>query len=159
MNFKRLRPDWDSTWMEVADTLALRSKCDTRQVGAVVVNSQNRIIATGYNGPPANLPGTDGKTCIDFCQRAQTGERGLSYGFSCPSIHAEANALIFADRRDYEGGTMYVTAACCQDCAKLIMNSGIARLVVRVDERDAHRNPYDTMETIRSCGIDIRTVE
>lgn len=154
----RTRPNWDETWMHVADTVALRSKCDARQVGAVIVDSSNRPISTGYNGPPRNFPGTDGKTCTDFCPRRQNADQSLSYGLSCPSVHAEANALMFADRRDYEGGTIYVTAACCQDCAKLIANSGIHRVVVRIDERDSHRNPQATVQFLRSCRIVVSVI-
>lgn len=144
--------------MAVADEVALRSRCDGRQVGAVIVNDQNRIIATGYNGPPSGFPGTAGKTCNSFCQRKMEGSQSAVYGLSCPSIHAEANALIFADRRQYEGGTMYATASCCADCAKLISNSGIRRLVVRIDDRDKHRAPLDVVSFLESCGIDVEIV-
>lgn len=152
------RPSWDETWMAVADTIAERSNCDSRQVGAVIVNNQNRIVSSGYNGPPRGYPIPDGSTCSDWCPRRQSGAQPLSYGLSCLSVHAEANALIFADRATYQGGTIYVTAACCQDCAKLIANSGLSRVVVRVDERDAHRNPGVTIEFIRTCGLDVETV-
>jgi dCMP deaminase len=155
---ERLRPDWDTTWMAVADTVALRSKCDSRQVGAVIVDSTNRPISTGYNGPPRNFPGANDRTCNSFCPRRQSGAQPFSYGLSCPSVHAEANALMFADRRDYEGGTIYVTAACCQDCTKLIANSGIHRVIVRVDERDSHRDPQASIDFLRSCGLDVRTI-
>lgn len=154
----RYRPSWDSTWMAVADSIAERSNCDSRQVGAVIVTSENRIVSSGYNGPPRGFPISAGQTCDSFCPRRQSGSQPLSYGLSCPSVHAEANALIFADRSTYQGGTIYVTAACCQDCAKLIANSGVARVVMRVDDRDTHRQPYVTVDFLRTCGLEVETV-
>lgn len=153
------RPDWDTTWMAVADTMSERSLCVGRQVGAVIVDSNNRIVATGYNGPPANFS-TGGSPCSTWCKRQIEREEGLdmTYGLTCPTVHAELNAFVFADRRDYEGGTLYVTAACCADCGKVVANSGVARVVMRLDDRDLHRKPHDTIEFIRGCGIDVRTV-
>ena len=130
-----MRPTSDEVWMDVARAVSKRSRCVNRQVGAVIVTSQNRMAATGYNGPPAGLE-VSGQ-CGGFCPRAQTGERGVSYG-NCVSVHAEANALLFASRREIEGGTIYVTNPCCWDCAKLVANSGLDKVVVargKVDER------------------------
>jgi len=141
--------------MAVADTVARRSKCDGRQVGAVVVDSTNRPISTGYNGPPRGFNDLGGQTCSVWCQRRQSGSQHAQYGLTCPSVHAEANALMFADRRDYEGGTIYVTASCCADCTKLIANSGISRVVMRVDARDAHRSPLTIVTFLEDCGLEV----
>lgn len=154
------RLSWDETWMSVADTVAMRSKCDGRQIGALIVDASNRPISTGYNGPPRGYEDW-GETCgSGWCPRQVARGRdseGLrtSYGLSCPSIHAEANALMFADRRDYAGGTIYVSAACCADCGKLIANSGLMRVVMRLDERDMHRDPNATVSFVQSCGIQV----
>lgn len=156
------RPSWDDTWLAVADTIALRSVCDGRQVGAVIVNAQNRAVSTGYNGPPRNYPVDSEARCSSFCARQMSrgdGAVDLAYGLSCPTVHAEANALIFADRSAFAGGTIYVTAACCPDCGKLIANSGLTRVVMRLDSRDLHRRPYDTVELLRACGLDVEVRE
>lgn len=155
------RASWDETWMAVADTIARRSPCARRQIGAVIVSSHNRIVSTGYNGAPAGFqPAQLSPDCTGWCSRpsAVSTTVGVSYGLSCPSIHAEANALLFADRRDFEGGTIYVTSACCQDCGKLVANSGLARVVMRLEERDMHRDPGATIDFIRKCGLEVRTV-
>lgn len=154
----RRRLSWDETWTAVADVIARRSRCDSRQVGAVVVDPTNRPVSTGYNGPPRGLDLPSGSTCTDWCPRRQTGDRGLGYGLSCLSVHAEANALMFADRRDYEGGTIYVTSACCQDCAKLVANSGLKRVVMRVTAEDEHRRPGETIDFLRRCGLEVTTL-
>lgn len=63
------RPTWDNTWLAVARDVAARSLCVRDQVGAVIVDSRNRIIATGYNGPPTGFPHNDEK-CDRWCSRA-----------------------------------------------------------------------------------------
>lgn len=154
------RPNWDETWMAVAESMAARSRCVNRQVGAVIVTDENRPMAVGYNGPPANWSGaTSGTDCSEFCPRggAIAGERTTSYS-NCVSVHAEANALLFADRRDYAGGTMYVTNPCCWDCAKLVANSGVDTLVVKLSERDAHYDNDTSLNFIRSCGIIVKVI-
>ncbi len=163
------RPNWDETWMAVATDMSKRSKCVNRQVGAVIVTKENRPMAVGYNGPPANFNTAPSIThfaseaqstssgCDGFCPRGGSSERGTSYS-NCVSVHAEANALLFADRRDYEGGTIYVTNPCCWDCAKLVSNSGVARVVVKVSEVDAHYDNDSSLNFIRDCGIVVDTI-
>ena len=147
------RQTWDETWMAVAQVIAGRVRCLNAQVGAVIVDVHNRPISTGYNGPARNFKVPVESHCDQWCPRRQNASQSLSYGLSCLSIHAEANALMFADRRDYEGGTIYVTRACCQDCSKLISNSGLARVVQIVTESDQHRQPEVSIEYLRKCGL------
>ena len=123
-----MRPSWDDTWLAVARAVAKRSLCVRRQVGAVIVTAENRPVSTGYNGPPAGMSWTS--NCATFCERAYNKIEGHS---NCVAIHAEANALLFASRSQYEGGTIYVTHLCCFDCAKLIANSGLARIVIEFE--------------------------
>lgn len=146
------RPSWDETWMAVALTIAERSRCDGAKVGAVIVDPNNRICSTGYNGPPAAtlLLGQ----CSNWCPRMITGERTKDYG-NCLSIHAEANAIAFADRRTYEGGTIYVTGTICWDCGKIVANSGIARAVVGTSSDGAWRNFAKTRELLIKSGVDV----
>lgn len=141
--------------MNVAEIVALRSRCSRARVGAVVVSKNQRISATGYNGPAANWPHeTD---CSDWCPRAQ-GLAPLDNMYdACPSIHAEANALLYVDRSIVEGGTIYITAACCMQCAKLISNSGISRVVMKIREIDVHRKPEDVIAYLVKCSISVVT--
>jgi dCMP deaminase len=153
------RPDWDTTWQSVAYRIGRRSRCDGRQIGAAIVSADNAYIVVGYNGPPASLPIPDGSTCQDWCPRMLTGDRSTSYG-NCVSVHAETNAIAKADRTRIEGGTLYVTSAICWDCGKVVANSGVARIVCRVDmAADAHREPMKTINFLRDCGIDVEVWE
>jgi dCMP deaminase len=150
-----VRPSWDSVWMDVAETIARRSRCSRAQVGAVIVSSDQRISATGYNGPAANF--TESGDCANWCPRAQ-GNTPLDNTYdACPAIHAEANALLYVDRSRVEGGTIYVTGACCMQCAKLVSNSGISRVVMKIRDIDLHRKPEVVVEYLERCGIEVET--
>lgn len=139
--------------MAVADAVATRSRCTRAQVGAVVVTADNRVAAVGYNGPAHGLP-VEG-WCSDWCPRAM-GLTGTTSDYDeCPAIHAEANALMRSDFTQIHGGTIYSARACCMGCAKLISNSGLARVVHRVTEEDMHRGPDGVELYLRACGLDV----
>jgi dCMP deaminase len=143
---------WQETWAEVAQTIAKRSSCVRAQVGAVIVDKNQRIAATGYNGPAAGFP-TSG-ACDSYCDRAKGGSVANYHG--CPSIHAEANASLYVDRAKTEGATIYSTHFPCMDCAKLISNSGIVTVIAKITEADAHRNPHLVKEYLELCGIAVK---
>jgi dCMP deaminase len=147
-----MRSSWDETWMRVADAMAARSACTNRRVGSVIVDPYNRPVSVGYNGAPAGYQ-VHG-SCASFCPRSveNNSERGPGYE-NCTSVHAEANALLFADRRDYRGGTIYVTNPCCWDCAKLVANSGVSRVVFRISEEDSHADIDTPTKFLETCGL------
>jgi dCMP deaminase len=139
--------------MTIADTIAHRSRCSRAQIGAVIVSANQRIASTGYNGPAATLE-VEGD-CINWCPRAQ-GVAPLDNVYdACPSIHAEANALMYVDRSRIEGGTIYITDVACLQCAKLVSNSGVHRVVMRVSSTAAHRKPEATIEYLKNCNLEV----
>lgn len=147
------RAEWAETWMAVASAVALRSPCERRQAGAVIVDAHNRVVATGYNGPARG----DRRACAPDCPRFVQGSVPPTGGYSsCLTTHAEANALLFCDRRDREGGTIYVNTAMCMDCAKLVANSGLLNVVMRVLDGDEHRRPTEIAAYLESCGVTVR---
>jgi deoxycytidylate deaminase len=143
-----VKASWDETWMAVADAIAERSACSRAHVGAVIVTRENRIVATGYNGPAAG----DDRACGECPYAVHWPD--LTYS-DCLTIHAEANALSFCDRSDREGGTLYINGASCIDCAKLVANSGLRRVHMRVNATDAHRRPRDVVEYWRRCRLQV----
>jgi dCMP deaminase len=152
-----VRPSWDEVWMEMADAISKRSRCSRAQIGAVVVSKDQRISSTGYNGPAASLD-VEGD-CINWCPRAQ-GLTTLDNTYdACPSIHSEANALLYVDRSRVEGGTIYITDVACLQCAKLVSNSGVARVVMRVSSTAAHRKPEATIEYLKKCNLEVTILE
>lgn len=152
------RPNWHDVRLAMAAELAKRSLCSRDQVGAVIVDRNNKVIGEGYNGPPRNFWHAE-QPCVKWCNRslmAQSGERhGLALDYAdCPSLHAEANALLMADRSLCDRGTIFVTSHVCFGCAKLIANSGLIAVVVRSEARE-HRLSDQSYEFLKSCKINV----
>ncbi len=123
------RPTWDEYFMEMAELTAKRSTCSRRQVGAVIVRD-NRAVATGYNGAPRGLAHCEEKGgCLRQKLNVPSGQRHEL----CRALHAEQNAIISAASMGnaIEDGTIYITHQPCVICAKMIVNAGIKRIVVR----------------------------
>ncbi|WP_367138008.1 cytidine/deoxycytidylate deaminase family protein [Saccharothrix sp. HUAS TT1] len=118
-----MRPDWDSYFLGIAQAVAARSDCERDKVGAVVVQDR-RIRASGFNGAPAGQPG------CDACPRRTSGCTPGSDYSNCVAVHAEANALLYCDRADLPGSTLYLTRKPCEGCWKLIEAAGVARVVI-----------------------------
>lgn len=112
--------------MSIAKVVATRSDCERDQVGAVVVKD-NRIRATGYNGAPAGNPGCE--SCPRRVGGTPPGSDYESGAGLCHAIHAEANALLYCNREDLPGATLYVTRSPCTGCSKLIAAVGITDVV------------------------------
>ncbi|MDP2892498.1 MAG: cytidine/deoxycytidylate deaminase family protein [Bacillota bacterium] len=120
---------WDKRFMNLARTIAEWSSCyqENRKVGAVVVRDK-RILTTGYNGAPAGM-----KSCIEKaeCLRKKMGIPSGTRQEICYAIHAEQNAIIQAAKMgvSIQKATLYCTHQPCAICAKMIVNSGIERVV------------------------------
>ena len=140
------RRDKDNYYLDIAQAVARRGTCLRRKFGSIIVNN-DEIISTGYAGAPRGR-----KNCSDVgtCTRDRLGiPRGERYEM-CRSVHAEANAIISAARRDMIGATLYIACVdpqteqlvpdtnCCAMCKRLIINAGIAKVVVR-DTPDTYR--------------------
>lgn len=123
------RPGWDDYFMDMTELVATRSTCLRRQVGAVIVRDKH-IISTGYNGAPKGVPHCAEK---GGCLREKLGVPSGEKHELCRALHAEQNAIIQAATLGHsvEGATMYVTHQPCIICAKMIINAGIERIVVR----------------------------
>jgi dCMP deaminase len=135
-----MRPEWDIYFMKIAHVVSLRSTCDRAFVGTVMVLDK-RILTTGFNGSPAGLP---------HCEEA--GHLMVD-GHCVRTIHAEANAIIQAALHGVstKGSTCYVTHFPCIQCAKMLINSGVVRIVYdqeyRIDE--------NTLEFLRLANVEM----
>ena len=138
----------ENYYLNIAETVLERATCLRRVFGAIIVKN-DEIISTGYNGAPRGR-----RNCVDmgFCTReAMKVPRGERYAL-CRSVHAEANAIISAARRDMVGGTLYLVgrnaqtgellhdATSCSMCRRLVINAGLSKVVIRKTE--------DTFETV-----------
>ncbi len=115
--------------MEMAVLTSRRSTCMRRHVGAVIVRDKH-IIATGYNGAPRRIMHCDER---GGCLREKLGIPSGERHELCMALHAEQNAIIQAATlgQSIEGATIYVTHQPCVICAKMIINAGINRIVVK----------------------------
>ena len=123
------RPSWDEYFMEMAELTAKRSTCMRRHVGAVIVKDRHAI-ATGYNGAPSGIMHCEERGgCIRQQLNVPSGQRHEL----CMALHAEQNAIIQAAvmGNSVEGGTIYITHQPCAICAKIILNAGIKRIVIK----------------------------
>ncbi|MBQ3591755.1 MAG: cytidine/deoxycytidylate deaminase family protein [Clostridia bacterium] len=142
------RPTWDEYFMEMAELTAKRATCSRRQVGAVITRD-NRAVATGYNGAPRGLAHCEEK---GGCLRQKLGVPSGQRHELCRALHAEQNAIISAASMGnaIEGGTIYITHQPCVICAKMIVNAGIRRIVVREGYPDEL-----SMEILDEAGLKV----
>ena len=126
----------DCRYLRMAKIWAENSYCTRRQVGALIVKNK-MIISDGYNGTPSGFP--------NICE----GEDGLTLPYV---LHAEANAItkIARSGNNSDGATLYVTDAPCIECAKLIIQSGIKRVVYARSYRLT-----DGIELLTKAGIEV----
>ena len=131
---------FDSRYLEMAEVWAKNSHCQRRQVRALIVKDR-MIISDGYNGTPSGFE----NICED--------ENGVTKPYV---LHAEANAItkVAKSGNSSQGSTLYVTASPCLECSKLIIQSGIKRVVYRDEYRLT-----DGVDLLRRAGIEVEKVD
>lgn len=133
------RTSKENYYLDIADSVLQRSTCLRRMYGAIIVRN-DEIISTGYNGAPrGRINCSDAGRCAREELNIPSGQR---YEL-CRSVHAEANAIISASRRDMIGATIYLVgrnaqthellsdAMSCSMCKRQIINAGIAKVIIR----------------------------
>lgn len=141
---------WDERFMQMAELVATWSSCfqDTRHVGAVIVKNK-RILTTGYNGAPSGV-----KSCKEKgeCMRKIKNIPSGSNQEICYAVHAEQNAIIQAARQslNLENAVIYTTHQPCAICAKMIINSGIRKVVYKYGYPDTF-----SLELFKEAGVEI----
>ena len=141
---------WDERFLKMAEEVAAWSSCfqENRQVGAVIAKNK-RILTTGYNGASAGILSCKARgECLRRKLNIPSGTRHEM----CYATHAEQNAIIQAAKMgvSIDGATLYCTHQPCVICSKMIINSGIVRIV--------YRNGYPddfSMELLREAGVEI----
>ena len=128
---------WDEYFMGVALLAAERSKDPNTQVGACIVDDQNRILSTGYNGFP------QGCSDDEFPWAREGAEGETKYQFV---VHAELNAILNSRGKNLSGSKLYVGLFPCNECAKAIIQSGVTEVVYLSDK---YRNTPGTIASRR----------
>ena len=134
----------ENYYLDIAETVLERATCLRRVYGAIIVKN-DEIISTGYNGAPR---GRVNCSQLGYCNREQLNiPSGQRYEL-CRSVHAEANAIISASRRDMVGSTLYLVgkdaqsgellgdATSCAMCRRQVINAGISRVIIRQTRTD-----------------------
>ena len=136
---EKLMEKFDHSYLEMAQIWAQNSYCKRRKVGALLVKDR-MIISDGYNGTPSGFE--------NICE-----EDGVTKPYV---LHAEANAItkVAKSGNSSEGATLYVTASPCLECSKLIIQSGIKRVVYRDEYRLT-----DGIDLLRRAGIEVERVD
>lgn len=148
------RPSWDEYFTRVTQETAKRSNCIKRQVGSVLVKN-NRIIGVGYNGTPKGVPncyqGGCGRCLTQYNAKInnQSYERTTQ---NCMCMHAELNAILSANTESILGSTIYSTCEPCLECAKVITQMGISRVVYTNENNGVSRDLINEM--YKSCNIE-----
>ncbi len=138
---------WDEYFMGIALLSSMRSKDPSTQVGACIVNSEKRILSMGYNGMP--------RCCSDDEFPWDKNENPLDskYLYVC---HAELNAILNCASGNVRGCTVYTTLFPCNECAKAIIQSGIAEVVYMSDKYSDSDSVLASKRMFTTAGVKFR---
>ena len=135
---KNSRPSWDEYFLQLADLVSSRGTCQRLKVGAILVKDR-KIISTGYNGSPRKTPDCFDEGCL------------MRGGHCVRTVHAEENTVAQAAYHGVttEGSTLYTNWLPCYECAKVLINAGIKRIVFR----QIYRPDPETRKLLRQAKI------
>lgn len=147
------RPKWDDYFLDLIEVIGKRATCDRGKSGCVIVKD-NRIISTGYVGSPKGLPHCDD---VGHDMKKVMDEEGNVSQHCVRTIHAEQNAICQAAKYgiSLDGGTIYCKMTPCAVCAKMIVNSGIKRVVAA----KRYHADKETKKVFRQAKIKLRVID
>ena len=137
---------WEEYFMAIAKLSAMRSKDPSTQVGACIVSNDNRILSIGYNGAP------NGYHDDDFPWEREGDPLDTKYMYV---VHAERNAILNyrGSRKDLEGSKIYVDLFPCNECAKMIIQSGIKEVIYLSDKYSNSENNIASRKLLDTCKV------
>ena len=143
---------WDEYFMAIAKLSAMRSKDPSTQVGACIVSDDNRILSIGYNGAP------NGFDDERFPWAREGNNLETKYPYVC---HAEMNAILNyrGSKKDLEHAKIYVDLFPCNECAKIIIQSGIKDVIYLSDKYANSENNIASLKLFDECGVTYKQIE
>ena len=137
---------WDEYFMAISKLSAMRSKDPSTQVGACIVSNDNRILSIGYNGTP------NGYSDDEFPWNREGENLNTKYTYVC---HAEMNAVLNyrGSKKDLEDAKIYVDLFPCNECAKIIIQSGIKKVIYLSDKYADSENNIASRKLFDMCGV------
>ena len=143
---------WDEYFMSIAKLSAMRSKDPNTQVGACIVSNDNRILSIGYNGAPNGFAD----------EKFPWGRDGENLNTKYPYVcHAELNAILNyrGSKKDLESAKIYVDLFPCNECAKIIIQSGIKEVIYLSDKYATSENNIASRRLLEECGVTYKKLE
>ena len=137
---------WEEYFMGLAHLSALRSKDPNTQVGACIVDQDNKVVSIGYNGMPRGCKDDD------FPWEREGGFLDTKYAFV---VHAELNAILNSPR-PVNGCTLYVSLFPCNECAKAIIQSGIKKIIYESDKYDGTEGNIASKKMLKEAGVELQ---
>ena len=141
--------NWDEYFMGVALLSSMRSKDPNTKVGACIVNSEKRIVGIGYNGFPVGCDDNE----FPWSRDGEFLDTKYPY-----VVHAEPNAILNANSRT-QGCTLYVSLFPCNECAKLIIQSGIKEIVFMDDKYNGTESDQASKRMLDAAGVKYRKMD
>ena len=143
---------WEEYFMAIAKLSAMRSKDPSTQVGACIVSNNNRILSIGYNGAP------NGFSDDDFPWAREGNNLDTKYPYVC---HAEMNAILNyrGSKKDLESAKIYVDLFPCNECAKIIIQSGIKEVIYLSDKYANSENNIASRRLFDECGVIYKKIQ
>jgi len=150
---KYTRPSWDEYFLKLVEDIGSRSTCDRGRPGCVIVKDK-RVLCTGYAGSPIGQPHCDD---VGHEMQKQINDDGSTSEHCVRTLHAETNAICQAAKVGIpiEGATLYIKFTPCYNCAKMVVNSGIKRVVAQVKYHAGEK----TLKLFKKAGIKFSLVE
>ena len=145
---KKRRKSWDEYFMDICEAVSERGTCDRGKNGCIIVKDK-QILSTGYVGSPVGLPHCDD---VGHLFKKHIDEDGKESMHCVRTTHAEANAItkVAKSHNSSEGATLYVTDSPCVECSKLIIQSGIKRVVF-----DRKYRITDGLDLLERAGVEL----
>lgn len=141
---------WDDYFMSVAFLSSMRSKDPNTQVGACIVNGEKRIVGIGYNGFPRGCA----DDALPWARHSESGnELETKYPYVC---HAEVNAILNKNSADVQGCSLYVGLFPCNECAKMIIQSGIREVVFLSDKYKTSNSMIASRKLLNMAKVNLR---
>lgn len=118
--------NWDTYFLAMVELISMRSSDPNTKVGSVIVNDNNQVIATGYNSLARGLKDENYPWINDLSK----GVENTKYAYI---VHSESNAIV-SSKQDLSGYTLYTSLFPCNECAKLIIQAGISKIIYSCDK-------------------------
>ena len=143
---------WEEYFMAIAKLSAMRSKDPSTQVGACIVSNDNRILSIGYNGAP------NGFSDDEFIWSREGSNLETKYPYVC---HAEMNAILNyrGTKKEFENAKIYVDLFPCNECAKLIIQSGIKEVIYLSDKYNGTDENIASKRLFDTCKVKYKQIE